>query len=273
MSFLENVGLKCTELAIVKILAKIRNLVYRCDLLLQAILIGFYIYSMVSNHERISFLIANAILLFISIIYFTVKLFTKKKISRAFLHFVTISKLLIRSGTAILSIIELYTVSYSDLKLILTSITIILILAQFALEFIKFFIEDLINTLHTAFVLDLKTFQQSPSYKAIDKAVEIFQNPSAIALELLNKPLEKLAGKNETNASKEQVEFSKNELKLREQLEELAVARTNEKQQKKLRKKEEKEAQKKERVAEAKSELQENLNAIKEKVKSTFRKK
>ncbi len=213
------------------------------DIIVQIVFIALYSYSIYAYRNYGVLLGVNIFLLAISLVYFIFHVIAisaknkkfKKVVKNKIKKSIVYTKLIIKMFTIGLSIYEVTKVAYTDLKLIMLIVAVVLFFVQIIFEAIKLLIEKYTKIIWQGIQMDYEELKNSTAYKTITKVVDTCQNPVAVLVESVNKPLKAVLKRtekieNQPQALEHEAEPNKTQRKIYQKADELEEIREQKKQ-------------------------------------------
>lgn len=253
-------------------------------IIVQIIFIAYYIYAVITNLKGGYLLVINSVMLGLVLVRFFFDILTYRKKKEAKIKGLrkSISRALRYTGhtihivSVVFAIYSLLVFDSSEIKIATTMAAIGSIVFQIIIEAVRLFVDKYFTLIYTGIQMDIEEFKDSTVYKAFTKTVDTASNFPATVIELVDRPLEKLANKKLKKDSENNSEMScpdaetdtpvqqnKKETERRRLLSSLSDKDKERRAERRQQEKEEKEKAKEER-------LSASLKSLKSHIKSIF---
>lgn len=163
-----------------KLVGHVKKISRAVSLIVQIVFLIFYVYEIVLNYGNHVRFVAYIVLLSLSTVAFIVGICSKS--ARKTRKLIRFCKYPINLSLIILTLITIFNGQASDLKIILTGITILSFVANIVMEFIRWFVEVYAKMLKTSFDLDMQALENKFHFK--DGRLNILDIPQMIANKL-----------------------------------------------------------------------------------------
>ena len=230
-----------TQAVFSKLLSDIRSIIYWTNIVIQSILLNFYVYSLYRNLNNLAFFITYSVLSLTAIVSFIIYIISYNKTSSKLTKLnkrLKILKYIVNTTIIGLNLYEIMSFNTTALAKLLFAISIISLIIQILLELIKMFIEKYVGLFTSSLEKDLEFL------RLLDKGKEFKGN----FYQVIDAPLQLIANK---------IENKKIEQDSKEQYVDQLFENHKEKKKEEIKQRSEENAKKQKR------EIKEHLHVIK----------